>query len=459
MEDPKPKFVNVKKEEYYDVFETYILNTCKKEEYFLIRYLPKTEGKGLWYMYEEGAYKEVPRQVIERFYYEAMDIKLEHKSTGNLTFCMNALKGWVLMAWADWQDHDPEWENCLDGMINLYERKLYPHHPKFMMKRQTPRHFFADVVLIPEKFDRLMTIFLDDYVREKFIKFFLAVVHKKMEWQKFVLLYGETGSGKSTVLQIFAEIYGKLQASHTKLQVMGKRFGLDDMYDKRVNVHADLPMVDIGPYTISEVKMLTGEDGGDITVEIKGATKFNYPINCFLAFGINELVGFTDKAEKEIDSWMKRAVLCECPQILPEDSEFKKSIRDATFLDELYSWAINTRPMRFYDPGEEKEWIRMNKEEWLLKCNPILRILKENYEWCAPDEAPDLTKIVQKIPCDEVEFFVRDELLNNGDLVPSQLRNKITVAFRAIKVGRNSKTGGKAKYINVVKKLEVQKDD
>lgn len=452
MDDPK--YVNVKKQEYYDIFEEYILNTCMKDEYYLIRYLPKTDSQGMWYIFQSGVYKAVPKQIIECYYYEAMTIKLEHKSTAHLNFCMNELKGWTLMSWEDWDDHNPEWENCLDGMINLSERKLYPHSPKFMMKKQTPRRFLSDVVLIPEKFEKLLTIFTTEKIREKFLKFFLSVIHKKFEWGKFVLLYGETGSGKSTVLQIFAEIYGKKQASHTKLQVMGKRFGLDDMYDKRVNVHPDLPMVDIGPYTISEVKTLTGEDG-DISVEIKGATKFNYPINCFLAFGINELVGFTDKAEKEIDSWMKRVVLCECPQMLPEDTEFKKSIREPKFLDELYSWAINTRPMRFYESGEEKEWIRSNKEEWLLKCDPILRILKENYEWCEIDYVENdgiQIPLIQKLPCDEVEFLMIDELKANGDIIPSQLRNKITVAFRAMKVGRNTKTGGKARYINVVKR-------
>lgn len=455
-EDKKSAFKQQQSDDipYYDLFQVYIDSVYFEQEYFLIRFLPLKGRSGLWYLYTKGVYKLVPQMEVDKIYFDAMAIYSKKTSTKKLNFCMTKLKTWTLMKWEDWDDHNPEWDNCLDGMIHLPTRKLHPHHPKFMYKKQTPRHFFADIVLIPKLFEKATHAITSEYHRENYIIFFIATVHKKHEWGKILFLYGKTGSGKSTLLQIHPEMYGKDNTSKTGLHDFGRRFGLDHMYDKRINTVPDLPMVDITPWIIAVIKMLTGEDG-NISVEIKGGTKFMYPIQCFLEFGIQELVDFTKEARREIDSWFKRVVLGECCEIFPEDTEFKKSIRDPKFLDELYSWAINTRPMRFYEPGEETKWIERNKEEWLTKCDNVLRILKSHYKHIENQEMeidgikkmkPPLIKV------NDVYEYVLGTLENEGVLPPKQLKNQITKTLLTMRIRRDDRRSEGGSYKNIIVK-------
>lgn len=451
---PRPVVDEKEKRPYYELFEEYcgLVIWDNSARCFTLRFLPIKNRNGFWYLYKNGVYKETKQPEIDKLYNFAMEMYGLRKGTQNLNYCMTLLKSWTMMDESLWQDHNTAWENNLDGYFNYKTRKIHPHTPKMMFKRQTPHHHDTTVDLIPEKFVKLLTIFPNEIHRDNFVKFFIAVVHKKLGWGKFLMLYGKTGSGKSTILQILPALYGPDNSSKTTLIQIGKQFGLGHMYDKRVNVSPDIPMVPINPYVIANMKTLTGGDGG-IPVEIKGGTLFMHKITCFIALGIQELVGFTNEAEREIDSWMKRVVLGECPNIHPEDEDFKESVLDKKFLSELYSWAMNQTPTRFYEPGGEKEWIRHNKEEWLLKCNPILAILKENYEYCETDmvERDGIPEpITQSILCFQIESLVRKELEAEGSLIPKQLRNQITRAFNTMFIGRSKGKGTRASWENVV---------
>ena len=183
-----------------------------------------------------------------------------------------------------------------------------------------------------------------------------------------------------------------------------------------------------------------------------------YPIQCFLEFGIQELVDFTKEARREIDSWFKRVVLCECPNIHPEDPEFKRSMRDPIFLDELYSWAINTKPMRFYEPGEEEKWIERNKNEWLLKCDNILRILKDHYEYKANEKIESdegiMIDLIPKILVNDVYDYVTGMYENEGLLLPKQLKNEITRTLLTMRIRRDNRRSEGGSYKNIVRRVE-----
>ena len=454
---PRPVVDKNEKRPYYELFEEYcswVIWNDKVNQYTL-RFLPTIKRAGFWYVYKDGVYELADQSEIDILYFNAMEMFGIHTTTNQLNFCMTKLKAWTRMNITDWKDHESVYENNLDGLWHYATKTLLKHTPKLMYKRQSPRHYFADVVEIPPELIKLLQIFPKQHHRDNFIKFLLMVVHKKIKWGKFLFLYGKTGAGKSTILQIFSALYGKKNSSKTVLSSFGQRFGLDHMYDKRCNVSPDVPTVEINPWVIATMKTLTGNDG-DIPIETKGGTKFMYPVQCFIVFGIQELVGFTNEAEKEIDSWMKRVVLGECPNMQEEDEEFNESILDPDLLDRIYSWALNTTPQRFYEPGKEKEWIRENKEEWLLKSNPILAILKENYEYCATDitETDEGIKapITQSILCFEVEKVVTAALKEEGNLVPKQLRNAITRAFNVMFIGRSDRRGSNASWENVVEK-------
>jgi phage/plasmid-associated DNA primase len=233
-------------------------------------------------------------------------------------------------------------------------------------------------------------------------------------------------------------MWGAQVTSKKSLHLMGKRFGLSNIYDKRINIHPDMPIVDLDPYCISILKNLTGNDD-DIEIEIKGLTPIEYKITLFLAFAIQQLPGFNIHAEKEIDSIMRRVVLVEYPVMQEVNREFKKSLIDPTFLDQLYSWLVVTNPVPFYENyKEEEEWIQYNKNKWLMNADPILRILLDNYEY----------KEKYTVKAYDVVQMVKEQLMNEGMLVPKSVKTQITNAFSTMNISNNGKRGSNCLYEN-----------
>jgi len=438
---------------YLEEFIDHIRTHYKLDECYTFRFDTMIEK---WFQYDDGYYKQVPIQQIYSVYW---NIPFTTKTSNTkLSHCIKWLEAETQFD-GKWMDHDPNYDNCLNGIVNITTHKLLSHTPRMMFKHQVPRNFDSlEGQLIPKQFATALECIPNEQQREYFLKFFLNTIHKRFEDEVFLMLYGVKGAGKSTLIQIFSCMFGPAMTSHTSLNKLGGTFGKSAMYDKRVNCEPDLPIVPLYPNAISEIKKITGEDG-ELEVSLKFRTPFNYPVSCFNIFGINQLMGFTDDAEKEIDSIMRRVVLVNCPNMMLKDAEFKKLMRSPKFLDKLYSWAMWAPCYPIYEPEEEEEWIRHNKELWLLNSNPILKILQEEFEFCPTDydeteEGVRIYQEKQKVKCTEVREVVADRLEEEGYLVPTQIRKAITEALKTMKIYRGDTTGTKASYENIVRRAE-----
>jgi len=449
MEEPKQKTIP-----YYFLFEEYIDENFKIDGHYTIRFDTMI---GKWFLYENGYYHKVPIQEIYLIFTKAMLTKGMDESTTKMNYCIKKLEA-ITQFNGEWDDNSSLIDNCISGIVDLKTHELDTHHPSYMFRHQVPRKYDPTISEeIPKLFDQVLKCIPNEKHRANFVNFFLHVIHKNFNDEVFMMLYGVKGAGKSTLIQIFTEIYGPEMTSKTGLHKLGGRFGKTDMYDKRVNCEPDLPIKDLKPYTISELKKLTGEDGY-LEVEMKNRDPFKYLISCFLIFGINQLMGFDKDAEKEIDSVMRRAVLIQCPNVMPKDAKFKRKIRDPEFLDELYSWAVIKPHLPIYEAEEMEEWIRQNKEDWLLNSNPILRICKELYEYCATDEVISdegvTIPLVRSLRVSEVVPEILENLDAEGHIIPqhTSVQSQITQALKTMKIYRNTRTGKNSAYENIVRR-------
>jgi len=430
--DSKPK-------PYYEFFMDYVranyMITEEECEYFTVLYDARLKT---WYEYGTGVYRQIYKTDVERIYLVAMNAMDFPTTTQQKNHCLDYLRVNCQMR-EEWMDNSPTYDCIANGIVNLQTRELLPHSPKWYFRNQIERNFNPHVdPVIPPRFLKCLNAIADKDDRNNYLKFWLAVVHKKHDYEVFLMCYGVKWGGKSSNLNIFAQMYGTQVVSKKALQLIGKRFGLSNIYHKRVNIHADMPIVNLDPFTISILKTITGNDG-DIEIELKGVTAFEYRIALFMAFGINQLMGFTQNAEKEVDSIMRRVVLVEFPDIQKLDAEFKKSLLDPHFLDRLYSWFVISSPLPLFEESNQIAWIQRNKKKWLLNADPVLRILLENYAF-----AEHVT-----ITSTDVISFVRSELESEGMLVPKNLKLQITNAFSTMDIFPNDKRGTKALYLNV----------
>jgi len=410
------------------------------------------ELEDTWYKYNEakGVYDELKKNRLARLFTNWADengVKTSNSISNHAIGRLSGLVGTDIIWDNKCLDEYISIENTVDGLLDINTKTLLPHTATYLSKKQVPRHYLAHIKDAPAKLTKLYSATPDSL---RLHRFMVALVHKILDDEMFLMCYGKRGSGKSTFLQLVGGMYGQKQVSKTKLQKLGTSFGLARSYDKRANVVPDLSSVPMGAETVSTLKMVTGEDG-PIEVNIKGTPQFEWPIQCLYLFGINQLMKFVKSVAEEVESIMRRGCLVHYPKAQPRDPAFKKALMDPTFLDELFSYYVNCE----YEPIMDiplDDWVDQTMEQWLLDADPVMRILQEEYIFDDAYEGHDpktFMPLYVQIPCVTVVEHVRTILQSENFNPPEDLQADVTQAFKSMKVLKNNKRGQHSAYIKV----------
>jgi len=428
----------------------------------LLRYHLREEK---WFLYNDtlGYYKQLLKLEINQVFYDWADLN-DFKSSDSLT--NHALKRLSLMVKTNcvWDSGVYEGftrlENTKEGLLDLDSKQMIEHTPGYMSKAQTPRIYYPNITKTPAEIVKVYSATPD---WERLHNFMVSVCQGRHENEMFLMLYGKRGAGKSTVLRVAENIYGKDNRSKTKLQRLGRRFGLKECYDKRVNVNPDLSPDAMNSETISTVKQLTGEDG-DIEVELKNVDSFKHPIQVFLMFGANQLMKFSKKDASEIESVMRRACLVHYPEAQKRDTKFKKALVQSDFLDRAWSYWINCEfKLMLSDEDDDAldTWVNQTLEQWLTDSEPVMRILKELYEFDKTVVGHDPKKgtpLYKRVQCNLVAEEVGEVLTSESLQLPGDLQADITQAFKSMGIIKNNRRGIEAYYLKL-SKIEKKDED
>lgn len=109
-----------------------------------------------------------------------------------------------------------------------------------------------------------------------------------------VMLYGKSGSnGKSTLLNMIAQVIGRENASFLSLQDLSEKFRLMEIYGKAANIGDDIPGTFI-PDSAAFKKCVTGEY---VTGEKKGQDPVSFSPYAKMFFAMNGLPAVSDKSK------------------------------------------------------------------------------------------------------------------------------------------------------------------
>lgn len=187
------------------------------------------------------------------------------------------------------------WINFRNGMYDTISQIMHPHKPEYYSINQVPHQYDSNAEYhgtVAEKF--LEGIFPDVQDREMFLAFCGYCMTADTSLQKFLIIIGVPGSGKSTAINLLIDAVGAENVSCITLQDLNERFTPTELLGKLLNACADLPKKALDQ--VDAIKRITGEDL--VKGEYKGGKVFAFRSYAKLIFSANEMpVNLDEKSD------------------------------------------------------------------------------------------------------------------------------------------------------------------
>ena len=178
------------------------------------------------------------------------------------------------------------WINFLNAFYDTKRQELVPHSPKYLAINQLAVEYHPQKHLDGQNMDAwLRFIAPDSEDLEMLLQYSGYCMTRSCAQQKFLILVGSGGSGKSTFLRLLTTVIGQDNISSVSLQELTQRFASYGLMGKTLNCCAD---IEVGKLeNVALLKQILGEDL--IRCEQKGKDAFSFRSYAKLIFSANEL--------------------------------------------------------------------------------------------------------------------------------------------------------------------------
>ncbi len=191
-----------------------------------------------------------------------------------------------------------------NGMYDCKEKRLLPHSPKYKAVNQIPHEYKPGAVHEGKRTEEFLKFICPEPDSREMLLQFSGYAHTKdVGQQKFLVLLGEGGSGKSTFIRLMEASVGSRNLSNISLTDLQQRFASFGLMGKLLNSCADLEISALEDTAI--IKKVLGED--TLRAEQKGRDAISFKNYAKLIFSTNELP--VVKAEKTNGFYRRLLVL------------------------------------------------------------------------------------------------------------------------------------------------------
>lgn len=243
---------------------------------------------GVPYIYMGGYYHmdlrgEIIMSLIKRCCLE----QFVKSTTNKRVFALFSQEYEIMKDASELNKHSPHYINFQNGMYDSQRRLLFAHTPKINSVNQIPwsydpkaDHGSGNEI---EKF--LKSAIPDNDDREMLLEYIGLCCTTDITQQKMLVICGEGGTGKSTIINLIQKIVGQHNTSNVALSRLSERFEAISMRGKLLNSCADLEIDALDDVTM--IKKLIGED--TIHDCYKGKDPISFQNYAKLLFSTNEL--------------------------------------------------------------------------------------------------------------------------------------------------------------------------
>lgn len=271
-----------------------------------------------------------------------------------------------------------EWINFKNGFYDPVGKRMIPHDPQYRATNQIPHNYDPEGQLSGSMVIEWLSFICETGADVEMLTQFSGLcLTRDTRQQKFLILNGEGGSGKSTVIRMIDKMIGSDNISNISLSQLTQRFAAFGLMGKLLNSCADLEIDALSD--VSTLKKVLGED--TLSAEAKGKDAVSFKSYAKLIFSTNELP--IVKAEKTNGFYRRLLILT--MNRLPEK-------REPDFFDRL--------------SAEIDDFIRIS-----------VKALERMYQAKKITESPGSIEAVKRLRCDSdtVEAFLNDRIVRNPE--------------------------------------------
>ena len=250
-------------------------------------------GGKLWRYYDGGIWHEKTIEEIERFFYERVCSDVPENIP---SYIENVVKV------AKWKLLQPKWNEVSgleyipfkNGVWDVKNRKLLPHHPNFLLTWKLTRDYPTVAGLEFPSIDRFLTQVTrgNHQLKNILIAACNAVLLGRSDLQKAIYLVGGGSNGKGSYLRLLEMLVGLTNCHSTTLHdLCENNFELANIYKKRLII---CPDEDKRVGGLSRFKSITG--GDSIRGEKKGKDAFRFRYEGMVAIASNDPIFLGDSS-------------------------------------------------------------------------------------------------------------------------------------------------------------------
>lgn len=186
----------------------------------------------------------------------------------------------------DLNQYPVEWINFRNGFYDPRSKRMIPHDPRYKATNQIPHSYDPEGQLKGTAVQEwLMFIGNTPEDIEMLCQFSGLCLTRDTRQQKFLILNGEGGTGKSTVIRMIEKMIGTENISNISLNQLTQRFQAFGLMGKLLNSCADLEIDALSDTSI--LKKALGED--TFSAEAKGKDQISVRNYAKLLFSTNQL--------------------------------------------------------------------------------------------------------------------------------------------------------------------------
>jgi P4 family phage/plasmid primase-like protien len=230
--------------------------------------------------------------------------------------------------------------NFKNGIWDIEQAKLIPHDSKYLQTIQIPHEVKE---FVPFTQTRLYEFFKKTKLPKEDIKMIVKYMAYSLTTdyglKTFMVLVGQSNTGKSVLIRFFETLIGKQNISALSMHDLNARFYPSQLYGKLLNACADNKTLPLS--SIENLKKITG--GDQIMHEKKGKEPFFFTSFAKLIFSFNQL---PLQLEEKSNAFYKRMRVLFMNNELFLNNEYVDNLCSEESVEEIIPYLLSLLPIK-----------------------------------------------------------------------------------------------------------------